>query len=74
MEPETYFGKFYKVAGFWIPDYAYCGQPAEDEMSGYGARFQMPGYLDATDWEVFETEEEAENWIAEELNEEEEND
>ncbi len=34
---------------------------------GYGARLSMPGYLDATDWAVFDTEAEAEEYIKDEL-------
>src|SRR5262245_59555247 len=30
-----------------------------DIREGFGARFSAPGYMDATDWTVFETEQEA---------------
>lgn len=33
------------------------------EEKGYGARFSMDGYLDATPWEVFSTIKEAEDYI-----------
>jgi hypothetical protein len=32
---------------------------------GYGARLSAPGYLDCTDWSVFDTAEEAEKYLAE---------
>ena len=32
---------------------------------GYGARLSAPGYLDATDWTVFPTSEEAEGYLHE---------
>lgn len=34
-------------------------------IDGYGARLSAPGYLDATDWTVFDTKEEAENYLEE---------
>jgi hypothetical protein len=30
---------------------------------GWGARFSAPGYLDCTEWSVFDTKEEAEEYI-----------
>lgn len=36
-----------------------------DLVEGYGARLQMPGYLDCTEWAVFETEKEAEDYLEE---------
>lgn len=30
-----------------------------EEITGYGARLSAPGYLDCTEWAVFDTEEEA---------------
>ena len=33
-------------------------------VDGYGARLSMPGYLDCTDWTVFETKEQAERYIS----------
>ncbi len=35
-------------------------------VSGWGARLSAPGYLDATPWTVFETEEEARAYLADE--------
>ena len=43
---------------------------AEIEMvEGYGARLSAPGYLDATDWTVFDTEQEAIAHLEEEYGE-----
>ncbi len=35
------------------------------EREGYGARLSAPGYLDCTDWAVFDTEEEARAYLGE---------
>jgi hypothetical protein len=32
-------------------------------VDGYGARLSAPGYLDCTEWTVFDTEEEAEKYL-----------
>lgn len=32
-------------------------------VSGWGARLSAPGYLDCTEWAVYETEEEAEQFL-----------
>ena len=42
------------VADFIDGDFVSCRI-----VDGYGARFSMPGYLDATEWTVFATEDEA---------------
>jgi hypothetical protein len=34
-----------------------------EKIQGYGARRSAPGYLDCTPWSVFETEEEAEQYL-----------
>jgi hypothetical protein len=34
-------------------------------IEGYGARMSAPGYLDCTDWSVFDTEQEAYNFLNE---------
>jgi len=39
--------------------------------SGYGARMSAPGFLDCTDWTVFDTEEEAQRHLEETYGEEE---
>ena len=41
-------------------------------IEGYGARLSAPGYMDATAWTVFKTREEAEEFLREEYDVEEE--
>lgn len=36
-----------------------------ENVKGYGARLSAPGYLDCTEWTVFDTEEEAREYLAE---------
>lgn len=46
----------------------YCENTTATEIKvieGYGARFSAPGYLDRTDWAVFSTEEEAQEYLDE---------
>jgi hypothetical protein len=52
----------------------YCeGQVQTWELiKGYGARLSAPGYLDCTEWAVFETKEEAEQYLEENYPDEEE--
>lgn len=42
------------VADFIDGDFIGC-----EIVDGWGARLSMPGYMDATEWTVFETEEQA---------------
>lgn len=42
-----------------------CVKSAELIRQGVGARLSAPGYLDCTDWCVFETEEEAKRYLCE---------
>ena len=42
------------------------------KVEGYGARLSAPGYMDCTEWTVFETREEAEEFLREEYDVEEE--
>jgi hypothetical protein len=46
----------------------YCENRTATEIKvieGYGARFSAPGYMDCTPWTVFETEEEAQEYLEE---------
>lgn len=45
----------------------YCeGKPESwDNVKGYGARLSAPGYMDCTEWAVFDTPEEAEAYLEE---------
>ena len=36
-----------------------------ENIKGYGARLSAPGYLDCTEWSVFETEEEVREYLEE---------
>lgn len=36
-----------------------------DVIQGYGARLSAPGYMDATEWAVFDTEQEAKEYLME---------
>jgi hypothetical protein len=42
-----------------------------ENIKGYGGRLSAPGYLDCTEWQIFETAEEALAYLAEEYPEEE---
>jgi len=35
-----------------------------ERVKGFGARLSAPGYLDATEWAVFDTEQEASDYLA----------
>lgn len=54
----------------------YCeGIPVSWELiQGYGARLSAPGYMDCTEWSVFDTQEEAEKYLDETYPEDEETD
>jgi hypothetical protein len=42
------------------------GEPQSwENVKGYGARLSAPGYLDCTEWAVFDTKEEAETYLYE---------
>jgi hypothetical protein len=42
------------------------GEPQDwENIKGYGARLSAPGYLDCTEWSVFDTKEEAEKYLTE---------
>lgn len=42
------------------------GEPLSwENIKGYGARLSAPGYLDCTEWAVFDTEEEAREYLDE---------
>jgi len=49
----------------WIEERDLSGdQTCLDMRKGYGARLSAPGYLDCTEWEVFDTEQEACSYLA----------
>jgi hypothetical protein len=48
------------------------GEPQSWEtVQGFGARLSAPGYMDCTDWAVFSTAEKAEQYLAENFEDEE---
>lgn len=54
----------------YIPESCYpCKEPADivsaERKTGYGARLSAPGYLDCTEWTLFDTELEAIKYIVE---------
>ena len=48
---------------------SFCNSWEYKQIKGYGARFNASGYLDCTDWQVFDTLKEAEKYIQEQLEE-----
>lgn len=68
MEVDRYDGHFSVIADFenpggerYIPEVItggvdFDGEPIIRTVFGYGVRLSAPGYLDCTEWEVFETE------------------
>lgn len=72
-------GVFYYLEEYFTREQAiadYLGEPFEDgvrHILGYGVRLSAAGYLDCTDWEVFESPEKARR-RAQELREENEAD
>jgi hypothetical protein len=83
IEVETTAGTFF-VARSWIGEspidaedlQQYCeGKVLSWEPRiGYGARLSAPGYLDCTEWSVFDTPEEAQAYLDENYPDEEEED
>jgi hypothetical protein len=48
-----------------IRDYVEDTPKSWENIKGYGARLSAPGYLDCTEWTVFDTAEEAEKYLEE---------
>src|ERR1035438_6232164 len=48
-----------------IRDYTSSLPQSWENVKGYGARLSAPGYLDCTEWTVFDTKEEAEKYLDE---------
>jgi len=46
-------------------EYYFADQYPMEIVTGFGARLSAPGYLDCTDWAVFDTEEEAKQYLME---------
>ena len=57
--------KAYPIIGLLHP---YCDNTSAWSVTyikGYGARLSAPGYMDCTEWAVFDTEEEAQEYLVE---------
>ena len=76
MEPEVYYAHFYRLESrgetVIVPadvlDEEISSMPdavVHDEGMKHAVRLQRPGYIDCTEWELFDTEEEAEARAAE---------
>jgi hypothetical protein len=54
---------------------AYCEGKVQswENIKGYGARLSAPGYLDCTEWAVFDTQGEAEKYLDEMFDDEDDN-
>jgi hypothetical protein len=55
-------GKEPAVSGA-LEDYCEGKVQTWELIKGFGARLSAPGYMDCTEWAVFETEEEAEQYL-----------
>ncbi len=53
-------------------DYCEGDVQSWEQREGFGARLSAPGYLDCTPWSVFDTEEEAEQYLEETYGDDEE--
>lgn len=67
--PQDLIGKIMHPKKSDLLDYTEC-HDVDDIYSvrvidGYGARMSAPGYLDCTEWTVFDTEEDANNYLDE---------
>lgn len=68
MEIETYHGHFCKVEEdtgetYYVPEYIVGTSGLDNVVEtvfGFGIHLTAPGYLDQTDWEVYDTLEECE--------------
>jgi len=77
MQPEIVEGYWFTFEDKWgecfcIPCWVESRETLEEEgyleieeIKGWGARLQMPGYLDSTEWCVFDTEQEALDYLLE---------
>ena len=69
MQPQIVFDEWYEVE----TDDGMTFLPVDDVgydsrrriINGYGARLSAPGYLDCTEWTVFDTEKEAREFLKE---------
>lgn len=66
--PQEYVGKTTQPTAKDVADYIDGEFISAEIIDGYGARLSMPGYLDCTEWTVFETREAAKQHLAEMFN------
>ena len=63
-QTESYTPEYLESVGQYCEGGA-AGIESIEIVSGWGARLSAPGYLDCTEWSVYETEEEARADLAE---------
>jgi len=63
--PQDCIGKQSTFTASDVSDYIDGAFISAEVFDGYGARLSMPGYLDCTEWTVFETEEQAMHHLSE---------
>jgi hypothetical protein len=61
--PQDYIGKTLQITASDVEDYIHGNFLGFEVVDGYGARLSMLGYLDCTEWTVFKTEEEADQYL-----------
>jgi hypothetical protein len=61
--PQNYVGKTLHITASNVSDYIEGKFLGFEVVDGYGARMSMPGYLDCTEWTVFDTEEKANQFL-----------
>jgi hypothetical protein len=61
----THFVSAYEVSRGDITSIFDCVRNAELIRGAFGARLSAPGYMDSTEWTVFDTEEEAKQYLCE---------
>ncbi len=63
--PQDYIGKTLHITASDVSDYIEGKFLGFEVVDGYGARMSMPGYLDCTEWTVFDSEEKADQFLCE---------
>ena len=61
---ETLNGEVYHIPAEYF-DFSEEEYVSTEQIKGFGARIQAPGYLDSTEWTVFDTEEQARKYLHE---------
>lgn len=61
--PQDFVGKQCTFTASDVADYIDGEFISAELVDGYGARLSMPGYLDCTEWTVFDTEEAADQFL-----------